>query len=46
MLFGLPPTDITTFGQVGALVAVMASIACALPTLRTSRSVVSVLQSE
>jgi putative ABC transport system permease protein len=46
MLFGLPPTDVTTLGQVGALVALMALAACALPTLRTSRSVVSVLQSE
>jgi macrolide transport system ATP-binding/permease protein len=46
MLFGLTPTDVTTFGQVGAVVAVMAMVACALPTLRAGRSVVSVLQSE
>jgi hypothetical protein len=46
MLFGLATTDVTTFGQVGAVVAVMSMGACALPTVRARRSVVSVVQSE
>ena len=36
LLFGLSATDPATFAQVGTLVAVVAMLACAAPSLRVS----------
>jgi hypothetical protein len=37
MLFGLTPGDVATFGEVSAAVAVVALLACAVPTIRAMR---------
>jgi predicted permease len=46
MLFGLAATDSVTFGQVVVVVAAVSVLACAVPTARVGRLVVSVLQAE
>ena len=46
MLFGLAATDAATFGQVAVVVAAVSTLACALPTVRVGRVVVSVLNAE
>ena len=46
MLFGLAATDVVTFGQVAAVVAAVSVLACAVPTVRVERMVVSVLKAE
>ena len=46
MLFGLAATDVATFSEVAILVAALSVVACALPTIWTGRSLVSVLQAE
>ena len=46
MLFGLPATDAVTFGQVTVVVAAVSALACAVPTARVGRLVVSVLKAE
>ena len=46
MLFGLAATDVVTFGQVAAVVAAASVLACAVPTVRAERVVVSVLKAE
>jgi predicted permease len=46
MLFGLAATDAVTFGQVAVVVAAVSALACALPTARVGRVVVSVLKAE
>jgi putative ABC transport system permease protein len=46
MLFGLAATDAVTFGQVAAVVAAASILACAVPTARVGRLVVSVLTAE
>jgi putative ABC transport system permease protein len=46
MLFGLTATDVATFSEVAILVAALSVVACALPTIWTGRSLVSVLQAE
>jgi putative ABC transport system permease protein len=37
MLFGITATDVATFGEVTAAVALLATLACAVPTARVSR---------
>jgi predicted permease len=46
MLFGLAATDAATYGEVATIVAVVSIIACAVPTLRVGKLVVSVLKAE
>lgn len=46
MLFGLAPVDIATFGQVVLVVACVSALACAVPTTRVARLVVTVLKAE
>jgi len=46
MLFGVAATDAATFGQVAAVVSAVSLLACAVPTARAGRLVVSVLKSE
>jgi putative ABC transport system permease protein len=46
MFFGMAPTDVVTFGQVAAAVAAISVLACAVPTARVGRLVVSVLKAE
>jgi hypothetical protein len=46
MLFGLAATDAVTFGQVAVVVAAVSLLACAVPTARVGRLVVSVLKAE
>ena len=46
MLFGLAATDAVTFGQVAVVVAGVSVLACAVPTARVGRLVVSVLKAE
>jgi putative ABC transport system permease protein len=46
MLFGLATTDVVTFGQVAVIVAAVSVLACAVPTARVGRLVVSVLKEE
>jgi predicted permease len=46
MLFGLAATDMVTFAQVAASVAVASVVACALPAARIGGRVDSVLQAE
>jgi putative ABC transport system permease protein len=46
MLFGLAATDAVTFGQVTVVVAAVSVLACAVPTARVGRLVVSVLKAE
>ena len=46
MLFGLTATDAVTFGQVAAVVAAVSVLACAVPTARVGRLVVSALKAE
>jgi putative ABC transport system permease protein len=46
MLFGLGATDAVTFGQVAVVVAAVSLLACAVPTVRAGRLVVSVLKAE
>jgi hypothetical protein len=46
MLFGLAATDAVTFGQVAVVVAAASILACAVPTARVGRLVVSVLNAE
>jgi putative ABC transport system permease protein len=46
MLFGLAATDAATFTQVALIVAAVSLIACAVPTARVGRVVVSVLKAE
>ena len=46
MLFGFAATDATTFGQVAVVVAAVSVLACAVPTARAGRVVVSVLNAE
>jgi predicted permease len=46
MLVGLAATDAMTFGQVAVVVAAVSVLACAVPTARAGRLVVSVLRPE
>ena len=46
MLFGLAATDAVTLGQVAVVVAAVSALACAVPTARVGRLVVSVLKAE
>jgi putative ABC transport system permease protein len=46
MLFGLAATDAVTFAQVAGVVASVSVLACAVPTARVGRLVVSVLKAE
>ncbi len=46
MLFGVAATDAVTFGQVAVVVAAVSVLACAVPTARVGRLVVSVLKAE
>ncbi len=46
MLFGLAATDVVTFGQVAVVVAAVSVLACAAPTFRVERMVVSALKAE
>ena len=46
LLFGVTATDAATFGQVAVVVAGVSVLACALPTARAGRLVVSVLKAE
>jgi ABC-type antimicrobial peptide transport system permease subunit len=46
MLFGVAATDVVTFGQVALVVTAVSVLACAVPTARVGRLVVSALQSE
>jgi putative ABC transport system permease protein len=46
MLFGLAATDAVTFGQVAVVVAAVSVLACAVPTARVGRLVVSALKAE
>jgi putative ABC transport system permease protein len=46
MLFGLAATDAVTFVQVAVVVAAASGVACAVPTARVGRLVVSVLKAE
>ena len=46
MLFGLAAIDIATFGQVVLVVACVSALACAVPTTRVARLVVTVLKAE
>jgi putative ABC transport system permease protein len=45
-LVGVSATDPATFGQVAGVVATMATVACAVPTVRLGRLVVGVLRTE
>ena len=44
LLFGLAATDAVTFAQVAVVVAAASVLACAVPTTRVGRLVVSVLK--
>jgi putative ABC transport system permease protein len=46
MLFGLAATDALTFGQVAVVVAAVSVLACAVPTARVGKLVVSVLKAD
>jgi putative ABC transport system permease protein len=46
MLFGVAATDAATFGQVAAAVAAVSLAACAVPTARVGRLVMSVLNAD
>jgi len=46
MLFGLAATDAVTYGEVAAAVAAVSLLACAVPTARVGKLVVSVLKAE
>jgi putative ABC transport system permease protein len=46
MLFGVAATDVVTFGQVALVVTAVSVLACAVPTARVGRLVVSALESE
>jgi putative ABC transport system permease protein len=46
MLFGVAATDAVTFGQVAVVVVAVSIIACAVPTARVGRLVVSVLKAD
>jgi predicted permease len=46
MLFGLAATDAMTFGQVAVVVAAVSVLACAVPTARMGRLVVSIPKAE
>jgi hypothetical protein len=46
MLFGVAATDAATFGQVAAAVAAVSLAACAVPTARVGRLVMSALNAD
>jgi predicted permease len=46
MFFGVAATDVATIAQVGVFVAAVSMIACAVPTARAERLIVSVLKAE
>jgi len=46
MLYGVAATDAMTFGQVAVVVTAVSVLACAMPTARVGRLVVSVLKAE
>jgi putative ABC transport system permease protein len=46
MLFGLAATDALTLGQVAVVVAAVSVLACAVPTARVGKLVVSVLKAD
>jgi len=46
MFFGVAATDVATIAQVGGFVAAVSAIACAMPTARAERLIVSVLKAE
>ena len=46
MFFGVAATDVVTIAQVGVFVASVSIMACAVPTARAERLIVSVLKAE